>query len=184
MITPKISGIFDVREYDGKTKEHSARKMKDDNANVSFSAIFLATELPECFKIAGKPDELLRARSTRKEKQAAEAEGRDPILDALAATFKIGAGTKWFDKHAKPCDRPTNAELEAGRWMVQIDFTRREKDPANPLKPSGYWVNCIMVTKIEENPFDGQAFEEAPEADEEKPENAEQAGAKKDDLPF
>ena len=61
--------------------------------------------------------------------------------------------------------RPTNAELEANRYNVQIDFTRKAKNDANPLSPSGYWVNNIMISPIEQNPFAGQAFEEGDDAD-------------------
>lgn len=162
MLTPKMSGLFDVRNYDGKTKEHAARQMKADTDNIVFSALYLKSELPDVFKLNGQPDILLKERATRKERQAAEIEGREAVMDALAVTFKIGQGTKWFNKYGKPCDRPTNAELEQKRWNVQIDFARREKDPSNPLKPSGYWVNAIMIAEVEENPFDGQAFEAEP----------------------
>ena len=180
MLTPKMSGLFDVRTYDGKTKEHAARQMKADTDNIVFSALYLKDELPDCFKVNGAPDPLLKERATRKERNAAEAEGRKPMLDAYAATFKIGANCKWIDKYGKPSDRPTNTELEENRWNVQIDFARKEKDEANPLKPSGYWVNAIMVAKVENNPFDGQAFEAEPEADD--PETA--AAGEHDDLPF
>lgn len=166
MLTPKMSGLFDVREYDGKTKEHQARRMKADTDNIVFSAIFAKNELPDCFKIDGKADEMLKERASRRERTAAETEGRQPELDVLAVSFKIGTSAKWFDKHGRPMGRPTNAELESERWNVQIDFARREKDPSSPLKPSGYWVNAIMIAKTESNPFEGQEFEpiEEPES--------------------
>lgn len=178
MLTPKMSGLFDVRDYDGKTKEHQLRRMKADTDNIVFSVLYQKSELPECFKVNGQPDELLKERASKKERNAAEAEGRQQNLDSFAVTFKIGANCKWFDKYAKPCDRPTNAELEAGSWSAQIDFVRREKDPANLLKPSGYWVNCIMIAKVENNPFEGQAFEVVEEPE---PQTIEEADAA---LPF
>lgn len=184
MLTPKMSGIFDCRKYDstGK-KQHDQREMMADTDNVTFSALFANDAVPECFKIqgTGEFDPLLRPKVTRREREAAEREGREAVADAMAAKFKIGANCKWFDKFGKPCDRPTNAELEANRWNVQIDFTRKDKDVTNPLKPSGYWVNAIMVAKVENNPFAGQAFENAPEDDD--PQDVPSAGDH-DDLPF
>jgi hypothetical protein len=71
---------------------------------------------------------------------------------------------------------------------VQIDFARKDKDAANPLKPSGYWCNNIMVEKVENNPFAGQAFSPIDDPDpEEEAAQAEQAATaapKHDDLPF
>lgn len=130
-----------------------------DTDNIAFSSLFALNEVPECFLIGGQPDSLLKQRVSRREKEAAEREGRQPVVDSLAASFKISPNTKWFDKYGKACTRPTNVELEGSRWMVQIDFARREKDPTNPLKPSGYWVNAIMIAKVEENPFEGHEFE-------------------------
>lgn len=192
-----MSGLFDCREFDGKTKEHSARKLKADTDNIVFSAMFLKEELPDQFKVNGVPDPMLKERSTKKERAAAAAENRQPVLDAFVAAFKIGQSTKWFDKYGHATDRPTNEELESEHWNVQIDFSRREKDPNNPLKASGYWVNAIMVAKVESNPFEGQAFEQAPEADAEqdsdedvqKPQTLPSVSADvksegNDDLPF
>ena len=179
MLTPKMSGIFDCRKYDstGK-KQHDQREMMADTDNVTFSALFPKDAIPACFVVNGEPDEMLRLKATRKEREAAEREGREAVPDAVAAKFKIGANCKWFNKYGQPCDRPTNEELESNRWNVQIDFTRKEKDEANPLKPSGYWVNAIMVAKVENNPFAGQAFEDAPEIDDQQEQN------EPDDLPF
>lgn len=181
MLTPKMSGIFDCRKYDstGK-KQHDQREMMADTDNVTFSALFPTDQVPECFKVSGDVDPLLRPKTTRREREAALREDREAVADAVAAKFKIGANCKWFDKFGKPCDRPTNAELEANRWNVQIDFTRKDKDESNPLKPSGYWVNAIMVAKVENNPFEGQAFETAPENDD--PQDADTNDA--DQLPF
>lgn len=181
MLTPKMSGLFDCREFDGKTKEHNARRLKADTENIVFSAMFIKEELPDQFKVGGVPDQMLKERSTKKERAAAAAENRQPVLDAFVAAFKIGQTTKWFDKYGHANDRPTNEELESERWNVQIDFSRREKDPNNPLKASGYWVNAIMVAKVESNPFEGQAFEQAPEADAEQ--DSEEDAQKQQPLP-
>lgn len=183
MLTTKMSGLFDCREYDGKNVEHSQRKLKGDDANIVFSTLFPKNDLPAQFLIDGQPDPMLKERATRKERTAAEQEGRDVKPDAWVAKFKIGATAKWFNKYGQPTDRPTNAELEGSQWNVQIDFVRREKDANNLLKPSGYWVNAIMIAKVESNPFEGQAFEAAPENE---PQQAEPEGEKEDDedLPF
>lgn len=166
MLTQKMGGIFDCRAYDQSGKlTHDQRKMLADTDNVTFSALIPIDQVPDMFKPGGQLDELVRAKSSKKEREAAIAQGREPVLDVVSVKFKIGANAKWFDKFAKPCARPTNAELEANRYNVQIDFTRKAKDPSNPLKPSGYWVNNIMISPIESNPFSGQAFEEGGDDD-------------------
>lgn len=189
MLTPKMTGIFDCRKFDQSGKRtHDQRELLADTDNVTFSALFPIDAVPEIFKINGQLDEFARPRVSKRERLAAQAENREPVEDVVCVKFKIGASTKWFDKYALACDRPTNVELEANRWNVQIDFARKEKDPANNLKPSGYWCNNIMVEKIENNPFAGQAF--APIEDIDTEEEAAAAPAanapaeKRDDLPF
>lgn len=163
MLTPKFGGIFDCRKYDQSGKKaHDQRELLADTDNIAFSAIVPADAVPEVFMINGELDEFARPKASKREREAAAAEGREPRLDSVVVKFKIGANARWFDAAAQPMQqRPTNAELEANRYNVQIDFTRKEKDPSNPLKPSGYWVNNIMISKIESNPFVGQAFEQA-----------------------
>ena len=186
MLTPKISGIFDCRKYDQSgRKQHDQREMLADTDNITFSALFPVNEVPKVFFANGQLDEFARPRPSKREKEAAEREGREPQNDVVSVKFKIGTNCKWFDKHANACDRPTNADLEANRYNVQIDFVRREKDASNPLKPSGYWVNAIMFAVVENNPFTGQAFEAQAEVDDDPetdaPANKE---GRKDDLPF
>lgn len=166
MLTQKMGGIFDCRAYDQSGKlTHDQRKMLADTDNVTFSAFIPIDQVPDMFKPGGQLDEYAKPKSSKKEREAAKAENREAVLDVVAVKFKIGANAKWFDKFAKPCARPTNAELEANRYDVQIDFTRKAKDPSNPLKPSGYWVNNIMISQIESNPFSGQAFEKGGDDD-------------------
>ena len=189
MLTPKMTGIFDCRKFDQSGKKtHDQRELLADTDNVTFSALFPRDEVPDVFLINGQLDEFARLKVSKRERLAAQAENRQPVEDVVFVKFKIGASTRWFDKHAKPCDRPTNVELEANRWNVQIDFARKGKDPANVLKPSGYWCNNIMVEKVENNPFAGQAFSPIEDADpEEEAAAAEQAVAseqKNDALPF
>ena len=181
MLTPKMSGIFDCRAYDQTGKlDHKSRRMLSDTDNVTFSAIFALDAVPEQFMQNGNLDEFCRTKASKREREAAAAEGREAVPDVAVAKFKIGQSTKWFNRHGQACARPTNQELEEGRYNVQIDFVRRERDESNTLKPSGYWVNAIMICKADENPFQGQEFEpiDTPDEPEPEPENAT------NDLPF
>lgn len=179
MLTPKMSGIFDCRAYDQTGKlDHKSRRMLSDTDNVTFSAIFALDAVPEQFMQKGNLDEFCRTKASKREREAAAAEGREAVPDVAVAKFKIGQSTKWFDRHGQACARPTNQELEEGRYNVQIDFVRRERDENNALKPSGYWVNAIMICKADENPFQGQEFEPI-----DTPDEPEQEDNTKD-LPF
>ncbi len=161
-----MGGIFDCRAYDQSGKlTHDQRKMLADTDNITFSALIPIDQVPDMFKPGGQLDEFAKPKFSKKEREAAKAENREAVLDVVSVKFKVGANAKWFDKFAKPCARPTNADLEANRYNVQIDYTRKAKDPSNPLKPSGYWVNSIMISPIESNPFSGQAFEECGDDD-------------------
>lgn len=203
MLTPKICGIFDCRKYDQSGKlAHDQRQLLADTENVTFSALIPIDQVPDVFKkkltlktpvteMLDKFDDFVVPKSSKREREAAQAENRQPVCDVVSVKFKIGANCKWFDKYARPCDRPTNAELESKRYMVQLDFTKKDKDLAQPLKPSGYWVNSIMINPIEANPFAGQAFEDnnpendhtvnTPAAD---PAQAKAGDQFNDDLPF
>ena len=166
MLTPKMGGIFDCRKYDQSGKKtHDQRELLADTDNVTFSALIPIKDVPEVFKVNGNLDEFAKPRASKKEREAAKAENREPVCDVVSVKFKIGANARWFNKNAKPMQRPTNAELEANRYNLQIAFTRKAKNDANPLSPSGYWVNNIMISPIEQNPFAGQAFEEGDDAD-------------------
>lgn len=204
MLTPKICGIFDCRKYDQSGKlAHDQRQLLADTDNITFSALIPIDQVPDVFKkkltletpvteMLDKFDDFVIPKSSKKEREAAKAENREPVCDVVSVKFKIGANCKWFDKYARPCERPTNAELESKRYMVQLDFTKKDKDMAQPLKPSGYWVNSIMINPIEANPFAGQAFEEDNDHENEPPANtpaaapaqAPASAPAKDDLPF
>ena len=203
MLTPKICGIFDCRKYDQSGKlAHDQRQLLADTDNVTFSTLIPIDQVPDIFKkkitletpvteLMDKFDDFVVPKSSKKEREAAKAENREPVCDVVSVKFKIGANCKWFDKYARPCARPTNAELESNRYMVQLDFTKKEKDLAQPLKPSGYWVNSIMINPIEANPFAGQAFKEDNPENEPTvnttaaaPAQATASAPAKDDLPF
>lgn len=186
MKTEKISGYFDVRKYDKKVKRKD-RKLIADGENFTFSTSYPIAELPAMFKSEdGKPDEFVKLYSSRDEVRAAEAEKRQAVFDRASVKFKISAAkTYWFDKFGKSTNRPTNEELDNSNFEVQIEFRRRAKNPDDDKSPSGYWVNAIMFRKVDENPFAGEAFEEAPEdAPEPEPSPAPQTQEKNDDLPF
>lgn len=204
MLTPKIGGIFDCRKYDQSGKlAHDQRQLLADTDNITFSALIPIDQVPDVFKkkltlktpvteMLDRFDDFVIPKSSKKEREAAKAENREPVCDVVSVKFKIGANCKWFDRYAKPCARPTNAELESKRYMVQLDFTKKDKDMAQPLKPSGYWVNSIMINPIEANPFAGQAFEEDNDHENEPtvntpaaaPAQAPASAPAKDDLPF
>ena len=167
MLTEKMGGIFDCRAYDQSGKlSHDQRRMLTETDNITFSALIPIDRVPGVFMINGQLDEFAKPKPSRSERDKAKDENREPVCDMVNVKFKIGRNAKWFDEHAKPCSKPTNEELEASRWQVQIDFNRKPKDPSQPLKPAGYWCNAIMISKVEENPFAGKAFsaEEAQEA--------------------
>ena len=189
MLTPKMGGIFDCRKYDQSGKlAHDQRALLADTDNVTFSSLVPIDQVPEVFLVNGTLDEFAKPKASKREREAAQAENRQPVCDVVSVKFKIGANCKWFDKYAKPCERPTNAELEANRYQVQIDFTRKDKDATNALKPSGSWVNAIMISPIEQNPFDGQAFAADPNAGAQAPQTIpptpEVDDGDHDDLPF
>lgn len=180
MLTPKMSGIFDCRKYDQSGKKaHDQREMLADTDNVTFSVLVPLNQVPECFANNGVWDEFVRPKVSKREREAAAAENRQEVADVVSVKFKVGSNCKWFDRFARPMDRPTNEELEKNRWMAQLDFTKKEKDQSKPLSPSGYWVNAIMVCPIEQNPFTGQAFEQPEEVEPEREEDPNS-----DDLPF
>lgn len=186
MKTDVISGLFDVRKYEKKV-ERKDRKLLAENDNISFSASFPINELPDVFKIDGAPDVFVKLYASRDEVRAAEAERREAVNDRASVKFKIGSGTKWFDKYGKAVSKPSNEELDGDRYEVRIDFKRRAKNPDDDKAPSGYWANAIMFRKLDANPFAGEAFEEQPEDDPEPAQAPEPAAAQEGGegkLPF
>lgn len=152
MQTTKIRVFFDVRRYNEKlTREQ--RQLLADNENITASASWSMNELPPMFFNDGKADVFVRAIANKAERDLAKTENRQPIANAYAVKFKIGANCRWFNDQAQPMQRPTNAELEEGKWNAVIDFARRDADPNNPKKACGYWVNAIMLERVNENPF-------------------------------
>lgn len=172
MMTEKISGFFDCRVYD-KRLERAARKLKADTENVTFTATFDAAMLPKEF--AG--DEFAKAYTSK--------DGTPRV----AVSFKIGANCRWYDKAGQPCARPQNSELDGERYDVQIEYTKKAKNPADDKAPCGFWANAIMYRKTAANPFAEPFDESTAEAEAiptqvENTPQAEQAENPSNDLPF
>ena len=143
MLTPKISGIFDCRKYDQSGKKaHDQREMLADTDNVTFSVLQPICQVSECFMSNGQLDEFARPRVSKREREAAAAENRQEVEDVVSIKFKVGSNCKWFDRYARPMDRPTNEELEKNRWMAQLDFTKKEKDQSKYCEGKGPGTTC------------------------------------------
>lgn len=167
MLTPKFRGYFNCRKYDQSGKlAHDQRQMLADTDNITVAGVFALAEVPDVFRLSdGSLDAFVRLRASRSEREKAQAENRQPNNDQATVSIKIAANCRWFDKFGNPCSRPTNADLEARRYNVQVEFTRKAKVEGNPLAPSGYWANAIMFEEVMDNPFAGQAFaQSAPSA--------------------
>ncbi len=74
--------------------------------------------------------------------------------------LKIGKFCRWFNDKGEPIDKPANSVLDGKRAKVIALCSYTPKDPKNPLKASGYWVNNICFRIIAENPFEGVNFDD------------------------
>ena len=147
MLTPKISGIFDCRKYDQSGKKaHDQREMLADTDNVTFSVLQPIGQVSECFMNNGQLDELARPRVSKREREAAAAENRQEVADVVSVKFKIGSNCKWFDRFARPMDRPTNEELEKNHAKLVMEHARLLKANGIP-----YEVAKNIVTEIDED---------------------------------
>lgn len=90
-------------------------------------------------------------------------EGAEPSAVNNAGKFvyklKIGKFCRWFNDKGEPIDKPSNTVLDGHRAEVIAQCTYFEKDPKNPLKASGYWVNNICFRLVDVNPFEGVNFD-------------------------
>lgn len=187
MLTDKIQVAFDCRKFNAKLAREQ-RELIAETDNISVSALFRVDELPELYKTNGVQD-FCRPCCSRAEKNMAEAEKREAVPDMVSVRWKIGKTCKWYNEYGLPCDKVLNEELDKGRWMAMISFSVKPKDPANPLKPCGLWVNAIMMKRVNENPFADFAFEEWPKTKAAEVEAVQEAAEdlfdeKNDDLPF
>lgn len=90
-------------------------------------------------------------------------EGAEPSAVNNAGKFvyklKIGKFCRWFNDKGEPIDKPANSVLDGKRAEVIAICSYFDKDPKNPLKASGYWVNNICFRLVDVNPFEGVNFD-------------------------
>lgn len=90
-------------------------------------------------------------------------EGAEPSAVNNAGKFiyklKIGKFCRWYNSDGTAIPRPTNDLLDGQRAEVIAHCSYVEKDPKNPLKASGYWVNNICFRLVDANPFEGINFD-------------------------
>lgn len=152
MKTSKLTGFFRVREF-------GTNRLKNDDETIVFSA--LMESVPDV--LASHAREYTNKNNEKR----------------YAVDFKLTKGTRWFNKFAKPCDRPTNESLENNRAEAVLDYkeviaTEKYNKEKGKFNANGLYVNNIMYNLVEANPFEGEAF-----ADEVEP-----AFDNNDGLPF
>lgn len=130
-LTEKIDGYFDVREFEPNS-EYAKRKMKPDGNQISFTWITDAEPIE--FK------EFMRVY------QSKSGETR------WAVTFKISSKCRFFNAAAEQMQRPTNEELDMGRYEVRIYYSVLRGD-ASRHEAYGYWANAIQLYGVVSNPF-------------------------------
>ena len=130
-----IYGWFDVRVYNDRQPRENW-KLRSYTDNIAFTATFDAAS-PEAAQFAahGKP--------------YTDNSGNNRVR----VTFKISSRCRWFDENAQQVDKPANAELDAKRYEVSIQYNELAGDPDNPKSPRGYWANAIQFREAETNPF-------------------------------
>ena len=106
-------------------------------------------------------------------------EGAEPSAINNAGKFiyklKIGKFCRWFNEKGEQVDKPSNSIIDGKRAEVIAQCTYFEKDPKNPLKASGYWVNNICYRLLDANPFEGVNFDNISFGKTYQPTQAEQA---------
>ena len=106
-------------------------------------------------------------------------EGAEPSAVNNAGKFvyklKIGKFCRWFNETGAQVDKPSNSILDGKRAEVIAHCSYVEKDPKNPLKASGYWVNNLCFRLVDANPFEGVNFDNISFGKTYQPTQAEQA---------
>ena len=106
-------------------------------------------------------------------------EGAEPSAVNNAGKFvyklKIGKFCRWFNEKGEQVDKPSNSILDGKRAEVIAHCSYVEKDPKNPLKASGYWVNNLCFRLVDANPFEGVNFDNISFGKTYQPTQAEQA---------
>lgn len=131
-----LEGRFDVRNY---------------NANLPREQWTLKGET-DAIRFTSVSDEPLKIEGADFAKELTKDDGSKRYLYA----FKIGTLTKWYDEFARLISKPRNEELDNGRYTASIVYIVKPKDPKQPTKACGLWVDAIMIKKADENPFEGQ----------------------------
>ena len=126
-------------------------------------------------------------------------EGAEPSAVNNAGKFvyklKIGKFCRWFNERGEQVDKPSNSILDGKRAEVIAHCSYVEKDPKNPLKASGYWVNNLCFRLVDANPFEGVNFDnisfgktyhptQAEQADDENNTQASAESQGEEELPF
>lgn len=126
-------------------------------------------------------------------------EGAEPSAVNNAGKFvyklKIGKFCRWFNEKGEQVDKPSNSILDGKRAEVIAHCSYVEKDPKNPLKASGYWVNNLCFRLVDANPFEGVNFDnisfgktyqptQAEQADDENNTQASAESQGEEELPF
>lgn len=125
-----LKGWFDVRQYNEK-KPREQWKIKGDDETIGFG---FTTEDPGDFA------EFARQYTNKDGKTA------------YRVNFKIGGRCQWFAANGERIDRPTNSELEADRWLVNLDYTALHGKEGTK-EARGYWVNAIQAVKVQRYEF-------------------------------
>lgn len=164
MKTNKIFGFFDVREF-------STKRLKADNEAIRFITSYTAQDLPQEFAP--------RARKYTNRNNE----------ERFAVDFKLTNNVRWFNKFGKPCERPTNADIENVKMEVVIDYkdvVAKEKynKEKGKFNADGLYINAIMYNPVVNNPFEGEAFEEEPTTAPAPAPVEEEVKQEYDNLPF
>lgn len=178
MKTNKLIGFFDVRVYK-KDLDRDKRPIKGQSDNITFTVA------------SDAPIEGLKEYMVCKPKHTDSGD-----VNRYYLQFKIGGNCRWFDGNGQPTEQPLYSNLDGKRYEVIIDFNHKDKNPNNPLAPSGCWVNAIMYREMPSNPFEGMALGDTPinvtsNADEAHPNTettstnlSQEATPEEEDLPF
>jgi hypothetical protein len=140
-----LEGRFDVRNYNANLpREQWALKGESDT--IRFTSV---------------SDTPLNIEGEEFAKELTKDDGSKKYLYA----FKIGSLTKFYDEFARLISKPSNEELDNGRYMASIVYIVKPKDPKQPTKACGMWVDAIMIKKVDENPFEGQPLTNGEESE-------------------
>lgn len=166
MLTQKLTGYFDVKEYNSKKPRENWALIAEEK-KIDFRVSFAPDNLPQELSKYAKP-------YTDKNNN-----------QRFSVAFKIGNSAKWFNAKAQLITKPNNSALDNVRYQAILEYRELNGDPK--LKEAcGYWVNSIMIQEVIENPFSAMAFDNTPNAEqpEQTPPTTQEATQYADKLPF